>query len=63
LSFTDPAETVRRELVVRFETNSTDVTTKHLDDDYISLTEGDDAATSSTKSTETILSNEAGEKM
>jgi hypothetical protein len=60
--FTDPAETVRRELVVRFETNSTDVTTKHLDDDYISLTEGDDAATS-TKSTETILPNEAGEKL
>ena len=61
--FTDPAVTVCRELVVRFETNSTDVTTKHLDDDYISLTEGDDAATSSTKSTETILSNEAGEKL
>ena len=61
--FTDPAETVRRELVVHFETNSTDVTTKHLDDDYISLTEGDDAATSSTKSTETILPNEEGEKL
>ena len=61
--FTDPAETVRRELVVRFETNSTDVTTRHLDDDYIYLTEGDGAATSSTKSTETILSNEAGEKL
>ena len=61
--FTDPAETVRRELVVRFETNSTDVTTRHLDDYYISLIEGDDAATSSAKSTETLLSNEAGEKL
>jgi hypothetical protein len=63
LSFTDPAETVRRKSIVRFKTNSTDVTTRHLDDDYISLTEGDDAATSSTRSTETILSNEAGEKL
>ena len=61
--FTEPAETVRRELVVRFETNSTDVTTKHLDDDYISLTEGHDATTFSTKSTETILSNEVGEEL
>ena len=63
MSFTDPAVTVRRELVVRFEINSTDVTTRHLDDDYISLTEGVGAATSSVKATETILSNEAGEKM
>ena len=62
MSFTEPAETVCRELVVRFETNSTNVTTRHLDDDYIALTEVDDAATSSAKTTETILSNEAGEK-
>ena len=62
MSFTESAETVRWELIVGFETNSTDVTARHLDDDYISLTEADDAATSSAKSTETILSNEAGEK-
>jgi len=49
-------------LIVGFETNSTDVTARHLDDDYISLTEADDAATSSAKATEPILSNEAGEK-
>jgi len=63
LLFTNPAETVCRELVVRFEINSIDVTMRHLDDDYISLTEGDDAAISSVKATETILSNEAGEKL
>jgi len=50
-------------LVVRFEINSIDVTMRHLDDDYISLTEGDGAAISSVKATETILSNEAGEKL
>jgi hypothetical protein len=50
-------------LVVRFEINSIDVTMRHLDDDSISLTEGDGAAISSVKATETILSNEAGEKL
>jgi hypothetical protein len=50
-------------LVVRFETNSIDITMRHLDDDYISLTEGYGTATSSAKATETILSNEAGEKL
>ena len=63
MSFTEPAETVRRKLVFRFEANRTDVTMRHLDDDSISLTEGDGAAISSVKATETILSNEAGEKL
>ena len=61
--FTDSAVTLRRELVVRFEMNSIDATMRHLDDDYISLIEGDDAATSSVKAAETILSNEIGEKL
>jgi len=61
--FTEPAETVCHGLIARFETNSIDVTMRHLDDDYIALTEVDDAATSSVKATETILSNEAGEKL
>jgi hypothetical protein len=61
--FTDPAVTLSCELVVRFEMNSIDITMRHLDDDYISLTEGDGAATSSVKATETILSNETGEKL
>ena len=63
MSFTGPAVTLRRELVVSFETNSIDITTRHLDDDYISLIEGDGAVTSSVKLTETILSKEAGEKL
>ena len=63
MSFTEPAVTLRRELVVCFETNSIDITMRHLDDDYISLIEGYGATTSSVKLTETILSNEAGEKL
>jgi hypothetical protein len=63
LSFTEPAVTLRRKLVVRFETNSIDITMRRLDDDYISLIEGYGAATSSAKLTEAILSNEAGEKL
>jgi hypothetical protein len=60
--FTDPAVTLRRELVVRFEMNNIDVTMRPLDNDGISLIEGNGAATSSVKATETIHSNEAGEK-
>jgi len=50
-------------LVVRFETNSIDITMRHLNDDYISLIEGCGAATSSVKATETILPNETGEEL
>ncbi|UCD26860.1 MAG: hypothetical protein JSV75_01690 [Candidatus Bathyarchaeota archaeon] len=61
--FTDSAVTLRCELVVRFEMNGINITLRHLDDDYISLIERDDAATSSVKAAETILSNEIGEKL
>jgi hypothetical protein len=61
--FTDPAVKLRGKLVVRFEMNSIHVTMRHLNDDYVCLTEGCGDATSSIKLTETILSNEAGEKL
>ena len=63
MSFTEPAVALRRKLVVRFETNSIDITMRHLNDDYISLIEGCGAATSSVKATETILPNETGEEL
>jgi PKD repeat protein len=63
LSFTASVETVRRELIVSFETNSTDVVARRSDADYIPLTKADDDATYSAKATKTILSNEAGEKL
>ena len=63
MSFTEPAETVRRTLAIHFETNSTDVTARYLDDYYISLKEVGDGAASSAKAAEKILSNDVGERL